>query len=181
VNLLPRIAAYLRDRNVPCALIGGDALAVHGVSRATLDQDLLAVDARVLDTKTWEGLAEPSLDIDIRRGDADDPLRGVVRITGSKAERPLDLVVGRYQWQERAIARATLVTLDEGVDVPVVQARDLVLLKLYAGGPQDAWDIQRLLGASASNAALMAEVEADVSVLPRRCVDLWKQISHSHL
>jgi hypothetical protein len=148
------------------------------VPRATLDQDLLAVDARVLDTGTWAGLAEPSLDIDIRRGDADDPLRGVVRITSSTSDRPLDLVVGRYQWQERAIARATLVTLDDDVAVPVVQARDLVLLKLYAGGPQDAWDIQRLLAASESNAALREEVETDVGALPRRCIDLWKQLSH---
>jgi hypothetical protein len=105
-----------------------------------------------------------------------------VRITDSQAERPLDLVVGRYQWQERAIARATVVTLDDGVAVPVVQARDLVLLKLYAGGPQDAWDIRGLLAASNSNnAALREEVEADVSGLPRRCIDLWKQLSASHL
>jgi hypothetical protein len=159
-------------------LIGGDALAVHGVSRATLDQDLLAVDASVLDAATWTDLAEPSLDIDIRKGDSDDPLRGVVRITSSAVERPLDLVVGSYQWQARAIARATLVTLDDDVDVPVVQARDLILLKLYAGGPQDAWDIQRLLAAGSSSAALRDEVEADVSVLPRRCIDLWKQLSH---
>jgi hypothetical protein len=178
VSLLPRIAAYLRDRNVPCALIGGDALAVHGVPRATLDQDLLAVDASVLDAATWADLSDPSLDIDIRRGDADDPLRGVVRITSSQVERPLDLVVGRYQWQERAIARATLVTLDEDVAVPVVQARDLILLKLYAGGPQDAWDIQRLLAASMSNTALREDVEADVGVLPRRCIELWNQLSH---
>jgi hypothetical protein len=87
-------------------------------------------------------------------------------------------VVGRYQWQERAIARATLVTLDDDVAVPVVQARDLVLLKLYAGGPQDSWDIQRLLAAGGSNATLREEVDADVAVLPRRCIDLWKQISH---
>jgi hypothetical protein len=178
VSLLPQVAAYLRDRHVPCALIGGDALAVHGVPRATLDQDLLAVDARVLDAATWTGLKDPSLDIDIRKGDSDDPLRGVVRITSSRFERPVDLVVGRYQWQERAISRATLVTLDDGVAVPVVQARDLVLLKLYAGGPQDAWDIQRLLAANASNATLREDVEADVSSLPRRSIDLWKQLSH---
>jgi hypothetical protein len=67
VSLLFQVAAYLRDRNIPAALIGGDALAVHGVPRATLDQDLLAVDARVLDAATWTGLMEPSLDIDIRK------------------------------------------------------------------------------------------------------------------
>jgi hypothetical protein len=106
VTLLAQIAAYLRDRNVPCALIGGDALAVHGVPRATLDQDLLAVDARVLDGATWEGLAEPSLEVDIRRGDADDPLRGVVRITSSRVGRPLDLVVGAISGRSvRSLAR----------------------------------------------------------------------------
>lgn len=181
MSLLPTIAAYLRNRKVPCALIGGDALAVHGVPRATLDQDLLAVDASVLDAATWADLAGGSLDIDIRRGDADDPLRGVVRITNSEVERPLDLVVGRFRWQERAIARATLVTLDDEVAVPVVQARDLILLKLYAGAPQDAWDIERLLAANSSTVALREEVEADLSALPRRCIDLWKQLSASHL
>ncbi len=140
-------------------------------------KDLLAVDNRVLDATTWASLADSSLDVDIRRGDADHPLRGVVRITSSRSERPLDLVVGRYQWPERAIARAPLVTVDEDVVLPVVQARDLILLKLYAGGPQDAWDIQRLLAASKSH-TLREEVEADVSVLPKRCIQLWNQVSH---
>jgi hypothetical protein len=57
----------------------------------------------------------------------------------------------------------------------VVRAADLVLLKLYAGGLQDAWDVQQLL-ARPFRAELIREVESRLSDLPARCHDLWKKV-----
>jgi hypothetical protein len=48
-----------------------------------------------------------------------------------------------------------------------------VLLKLYAGGAQDAWDIAQLLDASP---AIEAQVEASLVELPAECARLWRQI-----
>jgi hypothetical protein len=111
--------------------------------------------------------------VSIRRGGVDDPLAGVVRFT-APGEHPLDLVVGRSRWQEGVLARAHDALL-EGVRVPVAAPADLILLKLYAGGPQDAWDIVQLL-AGADRAALVADVEAALDALPAGCATLWKSI-----
>lgn len=63
----------------------------------------------------------------------------------------------------------------EGVDVPVAAPADLILLKLYAGGPQDAWDIEQLLGGP-DRAQLVAEVEAALRPLPAECHQLWERV-----
>jgi len=46
-SLLNLVVDVLDSRRVPCALIGAAALAVHGISRATFDIDLLVTDAFV--------------------------------------------------------------------------------------------------------------------------------------
>lgn len=52
-------------------------------------------------------------------------------------------------------------------------AADLVLLKLYAGGPQDAWDVHQLLDA---NPSLRGEVAGLSNALPDDCRALWRRI-----
>ena len=59
--------------------------------------------------------------------------------------------------------------------MPVLRPSDLALLKLYAGGPQDAWDIEQLL-AGADRGALIAEVESRLADLPPRATALWRRI-----
>lgn len=83
-------------------------------------------------------------------------------------------MVGRAGWQSAALDRATVRTI-EGVAVPVVTAIDLIVLKLYAGGPQDAWDVEQLL-ASGDRRTLVAGVEAALSVLPEDARRVWARI-----
>lgn len=73
MSLLVRVAAHLRDADIPFALIGASALAAHGISRSTLDQDLLITNAQTLNAAFWEPLADCAT-VDVRRGDAEDPL-----------------------------------------------------------------------------------------------------------
>lgn len=173
LSLLAPVAAHLRDRGIPFALIGAAAMAVHGVSRSTADIDLLALDRACLAPATWESLRRADLTAAIRTGDADDPLAGVVRFA-APGERGIDLVVGRASWQQGILDRAQEASL-EGVRVPVATAPDLILLKLYAGGPQDAWDIAQLL-AVPDGAALAAEIDVTVTALPQEARDLWARI-----
>ena len=63
----------------------------------------------------------------------------------------------------------------EGSRVPAVQARDLIGLKLFAGGAQDAWDVVQLL-AGPRRETLIGEVSADVDDLPGHCRDFWNRI-----
>lgn len=68
------------------------ALALHGISRSTFDQDLLVTNLRVLDDAFWDDLRNIA-QVDVRRGDADDPLAGVVRLQ-RRDDRDVDLVGG---------------------------------------------------------------------------------------
>lgn len=168
MTLLESVSTYLQQRTVPHALIGAAALALHGISRSTFDQDILVIDARVLDDGFWRPL-ETQAQVDVRRGDADDPLAGVVRLRQDD-ERDVDLVVGRHGWQEEMLARAELVPNSNGLRV--VRAADLVLLKLYAGGTQDRWDIEQLIALDGSG-SLVREVESRLSALPQPCATVW--------
>lgn len=167
MTLGDRVMSALDARGIAHALIGAAALAAAGVARSTLDLDLLTVDPRVLDQAGWAALRDAGVEVEVRRGDSDDPLAGVVRLSMT-GERPVDIILGRHAWQGRAVDRAQ--QLPSGFRV--VMPRDLVLLKLYAGGTQDLWDIRQLLMVLDSP-QLAAEVEADLSDLPAEARDLW--------
>lgn len=149
-------------------------MAVHGVSRSTSDLDLLVTDARCLDAAYWTS-ARPDLSVDIRRGDPDDPLAGVVRLRTGAASPALDVIVGRHPWQAAAISAAVPSDV-EGVAVPVVRPVDLILLKLYTGGPQDTWDVTQLLG-TPDRAAIVAAVEGSLTALPDDARRRWRRIT----
>jgi hypothetical protein len=154
-------------------LIGAAALAAHGVSRSTLDIDLLAVDPRTLDEITWARLRTEGVGVEIRRGDSADPLAGIVRLS-APPDRPVDVVVGCSAWQREIIERARPLRLADS-EVAVAQAADVVALKLFAGGPQDLWDIEQLLGAP-DGADLAAVVETRLVELPDDCQAAWHRL-----
>ncbi len=167
MTLAAAVVNHLARRGIPCAVIGGAALAVHGIARATVDLDLLATDANALDRQTWEGFSDPPSEI--RRGGSDDPLDGVVRFR--RASEVVEVIVGTSSWMRQIVGRAAPHLLG-GESLPVVAAVDLVLLKLYAAGPQDLLDIKLLLAALP---AVAGEVNARVSVLPPEVQETWRE------
>ena len=167
MTALDRVRAVLDEHHLSYALIGAAALAARGIARSTFDIDLLTTDLRALDSAVWAAL--PAAAIDVRRGDVEDPLAGVIRVT-LDADRPVDIVVGKHAWQARAIERAEAISGGP----PVVLARDLVLLKLYAGGVQDLWDIRELL--ALGDPSLDADVAADLSALPELLQQRWASL-----
>ena len=89
---------------------------------------------------------------------------------GSPGERPVDVIVGKLAWQSRAVDRA-----EPLMDGPaVVTAVDLVLLKLYAGGAQDLWDVRELLSIPGSE-RLQEAVDEELAAHPPRMHDLWAE------
>lgn len=174
MSLLSEVAELLEQAEVSCCLIGAAAMAAHGVPRSTLDLDLLTTDRRVLDRSLWEALRDDDVEVRIRPGDLHDPLAGVVRLTASD-ERAVDVIVGRFSWQAEIVSRARPVSLPE-VELAVAEPADLILLKLYAGGPQDRWDIQQILLAQGLN-ELRQSVEDQLAGLPTECVALWRELA----
>ena len=173
MTLFGATLALLDRESIPCALIGAGALAVHGIPRSTYDIDLLATSARVLDDTLWASMVEQGVDVDVRRGDRSDPLRGVVRLKQG-TDRDVDIVVGRHHWQGDVIARARRARI-QGEEVPVALKNDLILLKLFAGGHQDMWDIEQLL--VDGDADVHAAVDAAISELPDDCQARWAALS----
>ena len=168
--LLSDIVAKLEARGIACAVIGGLALAARGVARATLDADVLVVERQVLDEGFW--VEEPaSILVEIRRGDSDDPLAGVVRCR--RAAEVVDIVVGKHAWQKPILARRTMLTIG-GRPLPLVEDADLVLLKLFAGGPQDLLDVRLLIAADPAD--LPQRVESRLAVLPAEIRRVWDEL-----
>jgi len=159
LTLAARVIEHLRGHGIEGAIIGGVAMAVHGIARATVDLDVLVSDARVLAEGFWDPLGD-EVQVQVRKGDAMDPLVGVVRCVSGAAV--VDVVVGGAGWMGDAVARATPRELAGDV-LRVVEAADLVLLKLYAGGPQDLLDVRLLLGA---DPALRGVVRARAASVP---------------
>jgi hypothetical protein len=168
------VGRYLSDRKVSFAMIGASAMAVHGVSRSTADIDLLTADQRVLTQsfwQAWQGMA------DVRRGDDEDPLAGVVRLESTDAHQ-VDIVVGRSRWQ-RSLVEGADDLLVGTVALPVVGAAGLILLKLFAGGSQDRWDIEQLLAANPRSEIVHA-IDERIKELPRDAQRLWAQLKGQH-
>jgi hypothetical protein len=171
-TLVEAVASRLRDERCPFALIGAVAMATYGVSRSTVDLDLLALSPRLLDEAFWAPLTAQGAVVVVHHGDEEDPLRGVVRI--ERDAQSVDVVIGRHSWQvgvlDRAQERAVM-----GGALPVARASDLVLLKLFAGGYQDRWDIQQLLSGPDSS-VIETEVNARVDALPAECGLLFRKL-----
>jgi hypothetical protein len=173
MSLLRKVAEHFSLRRVAFATVGGVALAIRGIARSTFDVDLFTMDTAVLADPFWALLTRDGPSVEIRRGDADDPLRGLVRLV-ARDERPVDVVVGRGSWQGGVVDRAEpFAFLD--VRLPVVRAADLVLLKLHAGGTQDLWDVRQLLDAD-RDGDLAFEVESHLAEAPKAAAIAWKRV-----
>lgn len=155
------VRAHLDAAEIKYALIGGVALAARGAGRSTLDIDVLTTDAVVLKDDFWASLRGTDIQIDVRKGDWDDPLAGVVRIDAGEA---IDVVVGKYKWERAVIERAERMVV-RGMSLRVPSVSDLILLKLSAGGPRDTMDASNLMNAG-DRAVIIEELTAVAPTLP---------------
>ena len=170
-TLLGDVLEHLDSNDVVAVLIGAEAMSFHGVVRATVDIDLMTVSRNVLSNDFWSAF-EYRATVDVRRGDYEDPLKGVVKFRRG-GEESLDLVVAKYKFAAEIIDRAEP-KMVAGVPLRVVRLADLVLLKLFAGGPQDAWDIHQMLSVADEN--VISEIENRLPALPADAQQLWTRI-----
>lgn len=171
--LLELVCATLESIRARYAVIGGHAVAMRGHPRLTVDYDVFTTERRVFERQLWTSLQERGASVDIRTGDPDDPLAGVVHL--ELDEREADVVVGKWKWEEGVIERAEMMVL-QGIPVPVPRTSDLILLKLSAGGYVDLQDVHALLHAAADREHLVQEVEQLIPALPGDARQSWERI-----
>jgi len=137
------------------ALIGGFAVSAWGVPRATQDLDF----ALVLGTVQPEALAR-HLKAEFYLGDSDDPLRGMFQLSVSvKNHRiPIQLVLFPPSWNPIIFQGVESLAIFD-CSVPVVSWQTLILLKMYAGGPQDLLDVQQILAVRQPNSLERTSLE----------------------
>jgi len=164
----------LRREGIDHALIGAAAMAVHGISRATIDIDLLTVDVRALEASLWTPFEARGNVVRLIKGDFDDPLAGSVRLT-EPGGSVVDVVVGRYEWQNEIVRSSEPSPIDD-VEIPVVRPAGLVVLKLFAGGPKDAWDVTALAEAREDWPRIRGEVDSSIDRLPADSRRLWARL-----
>jgi len=146
-----RIATLLEAREVPSALIGAMALAVHGHSRATADVDLaVATDPYRVLRPFAKALEAEGFQVRLSEPDAQDSLGGVLTVTADDID-PVQVVNFFNPWAPGSTLGPDAIASAQpcaGSRLRVVDLPHLVALKLYAGGPKSEADVQALLTAN---------------------------------
>lgn len=167
-----RVREILDRAGVQFALIGASAVALRGLPRFTQDTDFFTIDRTVFEPSLWAVLTQQGETIDIRKGDFDDPLAGVVRI-GALPDQ-VDVVVGKWKWEQGVLHRAERVDAF-GAPVLVPKRSDLILMKLAAGGYKDLVDAAGLLSIGPRD-QIVEEVSSHISELPGEAQAEWAKL-----
>jgi hypothetical protein len=170
------VREILERANVQFALIGAAAVALRGLPRFTQDTDFLTTDHRVLERELWEELIRREVPVEIRKGDYDDPLGGIVRI--GRTSDQVDVVVGKYRWEQQIIERAEPLDLFGGITL-VPMRSDLILLKLAAGGYKDLVDAAGLLSLEPRH-EVITEINSRIGELPEDAQTAWTKLIAAH-
>lgn len=136
--------SFLNDQSLPYALIGGLAVSLRGQPRATADVDIvIATDierAVALAGSLHQSSFRPLFDdiSEIVTSSYLLPLRH--RLTNVK----VDLAIGISGFEREAVSRAESIPL-AGIMVRVARAEELLIMKIFAGRPQDEQDLLGLV------------------------------------
>jgi predicted nucleotidyltransferase len=146
VLLLLDVAAVLAEQQIEYAVIGAMAAAVHGSIRATTDADALVCASMSKLAQLKGVLKKAGFNVDLRTGDADDPIPTVLAI-GDRHRNRVDLLGGLRGLDKDAFSRAIAVPF-QGSSLRVIGREDFVAMKCFAGGPQDIADARAALQAA---------------------------------
>jgi hypothetical protein len=139
------VAAILARHGVGTVVIGAVALAAYRYVRQTEDIDL-GVNADLPTLRAVHGsLLDAGFSAELREPDGDDPLGGVIDVTGRFGTLQVISYAGRFPVViDDALQQATLV-VRAGSPLRLAPIAQLIALKLYAGGYKAKADIVELL------------------------------------
>lgn len=147
--LLLDAVTVLTASKIPYAVIGAMAASVHGLVRASMDADaVLALTIQQTPTLEREFKAA-GFQTELRRGDPDDPISGILSLADTYSNR-VDLLVGIRGLDPAAFSR-TVELLFHGTPLRVIGLEDFIAMKIFAGGPQDLADVCAAIGAASDH------------------------------
>jgi predicted nucleotidyltransferase len=145
-RLLLDVVDVLTAHSIDYAVIGALAASLHGAGRASLDADLV-VSASVMQGAGIENaLKESGLATEFRRGDPEDAIPGLVRVSDSFGNQ-VDVLLGIRGLDPKIFARTVEVPL-EGARLRFVGREDFIAMKAAAGGPIDLVDAENAIAAN---------------------------------
>lgn len=143
--LLDAVELLAREK-IGYAVIGAMAASVHGVVRASVDADaVLSLTVREL-SPLEKKFQVAGFRTELRRGDAEDPIPGLLALNDSFGNR-VDLLAGLRGLEDAAFTRAIEVPF-QGGELRIIGREDFIAMKLFANGPQDLADARHALALS---------------------------------
>ena len=131
---------------VDYCLIGGLAVAIHGIPRFTDDIDFLVHNNIVNVFSEMKGtIKSKGGTANYIKADLNDPLGDVIQL--NLLDNQIDLISAKTSLDFSALTRATKEKFQD-ITIRVVSVEDLILLKLNAGGPQDLYDVAGIINVS---------------------------------
>src|ERR1700739_5096211 len=132
-KLLLDVVDVLAARSIDYAVIGALAASLHGAGRASLYADRV-VSASVMEgTRIDEALKRAGLTTELRRGDLEDAIPGLVRVSDSFGSQ-VDVLLGIRGLDPKAFSRTVEVPL-EGTRLRFVGREDFIAMRGAAGDP----------------------------------------------
>ena len=168
------IQAFCARRGWRSSIIGGVAVQRWGDPRQTRDVDLTLL--------TGLGGEEAFVDPILQEFRARIPdarrfaLERRVLLVETRDGVPLDISLGGLPYEARVVDRSTSLEIEPGIAITTCSAEDLVILKAFAGRPQDWMDIEGIVvrqGAALNRRLVFAdlrpllELKEDTAAEPR--------------
>lgn len=147
--LLLDVVDQLVSLQIEYAVVGAIAASVHGAVRASMDADVVLSMAIQQAGDLERGFKAAGLRTELSRGDFDDPIPGLLRLTDQYGNR-VDLLIGLRGLEQQAFSRAIEVPF-QGETLQFIGREDFIAMKVFAGGPMDIIDATRALAASAGS------------------------------
>lgn len=129
-------------------IVGGLAVLRWGKPRTTQDVDVTLI--------TGFGTEEPFVDklvthFKSRRADAKEfALQNRVLLLATTAGIGIDVALGGFRFEELTVQRATPFEFEPGLSLITASAEDIVVMKAFAGRPQDWADVQGIIRAQST-------------------------------
>ena len=147
--LLLDVVDLLNTQNIAYAVIGALAAAVHGNVRASMDADALISIPMSQATQLQSAAKASGFLPNLSRGDLDDPISGVLKLSDSWDNR-VDLLIGLRGMESQAFARVVDVPF-EGQKLKFIGREDFIAMKVFAGGPLDLVDAAQAITAAGTS------------------------------